>query len=94
VLLAVGNRRRYNSVTLATPREKGDSLEQAVAAIETIILHTSPALREGTFLIEQNKIINVANVHHEIDIYVTIAVGSGYTSAFIFECKNPKGPSR
>lgn len=57
-----------------------------------MILQTSPALREGTFLIEQKKIINVGDVHHEIDVFVTINVASGYTPVFIFECKNLRDP--
>lgn len=34
------------------------------------------------------KRIKVGGVHHEIDIYVTVEVASGYTAIFIFECKN------
>jgi hypothetical protein len=73
---------------MTTPAERGDALEAAVAAIETHILRTSPALREKTFLIESKKIINVGGVHHEIDIFVTIELGQRYQSVFIFECKN------
>jgi hypothetical protein len=71
-----------------TPHEKGNVLEAAVAAIEGCILATSPALRDKTFVIESKKIINVGDVHHEIDIFVTIDLGRGYQSIFIFECKN------
>lgn len=71
-----------------TPREKGNILEAAVAAIEWHILDTSPNLREKTFVIESKKIVNVGDVHHEIDIFVTIDLGQGYKSIFIFECKN------
>lgn len=74
--------------SVATPSEKGNALEAAVAAIESHILSTSPALREKTFLIESKKIITVNGVHHEIDIFVTIDLGDGYKSIFIFECKN------
>jgi hypothetical protein len=73
---------------MATPREKGDLLEAAVAAIERHILAFSPALREETFAIESKKIIKVGDVHHEIDIFVTIDAGHEYKSIFIFECKN------
>jgi hypothetical protein len=73
---------------VTTTREKGNALENAVAAIEGLILGTSPALRERTFLIESKKIIQVGGVHHEIDIFVTIDLGDGYKSIFIFECKN------
>ena len=77
---------------VATPSERGNALESAVAAIESHILDTSPALREKTFFIEGKKIITVDGVHHEIDIYVTIDLGVGYTSVFIFECKNWQDP--
>jgi hypothetical protein len=60
---------------VATPAEKGNALEAAVAAIEHHILSTSPALREKTFLIESKKIITADGVHHEIDIFVTIDLG-------------------
>jgi hypothetical protein len=73
---------------VTTPLEKGNALEAAVTAIEQHILSTSPALREKTFLIESKKIITVGGVHHEIDILVTIDLGDGYKSVFIFECKN------
>jgi hypothetical protein len=39
---------------------------------ESAILRTDPWLKEGTFKIETRKIINVARVHHEIDVFVTI----------------------
>ena len=77
---------------MATPLEKGNALESAVAAIEKHILDTSPALREKTFFIEGKKIITVDGVHHEIDFYVTIDLGAGYRSVFIFECKNWQDP--
>ena len=69
---------------MATPYEKGNALEAAVASIERYILDTSPHLREKPFLFESKKIINVAGVHHEIDIFVTIDLGAGYKSVFIF----------
>jgi hypothetical protein len=75
---------------LTTPQEKGDALEAAVAAIENLILQTSPGLREKTYFIESKKILEVGGVRHEIDIYVTIDLGKGYKSIFIFECKNWK----
>lgn len=73
---------------MATPSEKGNALEAAVASIERHILANSPALKEKRFLIESKKIITVEGVHHEIDIFVTIDLGDGYKSVFIFECKN------
>lgn len=73
---------------MTTSFEKGNALEAAVAAIERQILGTSPALREKPFIIENKKIISVEGVRHEIDIFVTIELGKGYRSVFIFECKN------
>ena len=81
---------RYTTATVTTPAEKGNALEMAVAAIERHILATSPGLRENTFVIESKKIICVGGVHHEIDIFVSIDLGQGYKSVFIFECKNWK----
>lgn len=78
----------HYTTRVTTPREKGSALEAAVAAIEQHILSTSPALREKTFFIESKKIIAVGGVHHEVDIFVTIDLGDGYTSVFLFECKN------
>jgi Restriction endonuclease len=75
---------------VSTPSEKGNALESAVAAIEHHILSTSPNLHEKTFLIESNKIVIADGVRHEIDVFVTIDLGDGYKSVFIFECKNWK----
>jgi hypothetical protein len=69
-------------------QKKGSDLEQAVRAIEDSILRTVPGFSEGTFKIQGNRIINVAGVRHEIDIFVTAYVAPGYESTFIFECKN------
>lgn len=73
---------------MTTPTEKGDLLEIAVASIERLILSTSPALKEKTYVIETKKIINAGGVHHEIDIFVTVDPAPGYQSIAIFECKN------
>lgn len=73
---------------MTTSREKGDALEVAVGAIEELILRNS-SVRP---VFERKKIINVGGVHHEIDLYVTIDAGAGYTSVFIFECKNWEKP--
>jgi hypothetical protein len=73
---------------MQTPQQKGNALEAAVHAIESVILETSPSLNEKTFSIESKKIIVVAGVRHEIDLHVTVDLGSGYSSIFIFECKN------
>lgn len=79
---------RHYTVRVTTPFQKGSALEAAVVAIEHQILSTSPALREKTFLIEGKKIISAKGVRHEVDIFVTIDLGMGYKSVFIFECKN------
>ncbi len=68
--------------------EKGHALENAVHAIEHFILQCSPTLQDKAFRIEAREHINVAGVHHEIDIFVTVEIAPGYTSTFIFECKN------
>lgn len=68
--------------------EKGHALEKAVHAIEQVILESSPMYSEHTFRIESRKIVRVDDVGHEIDLYVSVDPGGGYTSTFIFECKN------
>lgn len=73
---------------MLSPLEKGNQLESAVRAIETVILKSSPALRENTFTIESKKLIFPGGVRHEIDVYVQVDLGAGYTAIFIFECKN------
>src|SRR6266487_6296745 len=67
---------------------KGDALEKAVQLIETYILGTNPATKEAIVTFEPKKIVVVDGVKHEIDIYITIDLGKGYESVFIFECKN------
>lgn len=70
-----------------TPQDKGDALENAVAAIEEVILQSSIGMsRKPT--IEKKKIIIVNEVRHEIDVYVTADLAPGYKPTFIFECKN------
>jgi hypothetical protein len=73
---------------LDTPLQKGNALEQVVEAIETLILHSSPNVKEKTYRIESKKHINATGVRHEIDLLVTFDLGPGYTSVYIFECKN------
>jgi hypothetical protein len=73
---------------MLTPQQKGNALEAAVLAIEELILHTSPNVKEKTYLIESKKIINVGGVRHEIDLFVTFELGPGYNPVYIFECKN------
>lgn len=72
--------------------EKGDALQRAVHAIEQHIIRTTPSLREKIFLLEEKKIVCVAGVHHEIDVFVTTDPAPGYSAIHIFECKNWKKP--
>ena len=67
---------------------KGLNLENAIEKIESAILRSNPSLKNGSFNIETRKIIIHSNVRHEIDVYVSIDNGKGYTSIFIFEAKN------
>jgi hypothetical protein len=71
-----------------TSKDKGDALEHAVKAIESVILRSYSGLSENTFRIEAKKIVVVEGVHHEIDLQVTVDLGRGYSAIFIFECKN------
>ena len=52
-----------------TPQDNGDSLENAVAAIEEVILRSSGMGAKP--IVEKKKRITVNGVHHEIDVYVT-----------------------
>lgn len=79
---------RRDSRRMPTPREKGDVLELAVQAIESTILRASPSYHEKTFSIESKKVVTVAGVRHEVDIWVSVDLGAGYAALFIFECKN------
>jgi Restriction endonuclease len=72
-----------------TPQDKGDSLENAVAVIEEVILQSSARIGRKP-IVEKKKIIIVNGVRHEIDVYVTADLAPGYKSIFIFECKNWK----
>src|ERR1700737_3475961 len=72
-----------------TPQDKGNSLENAVAAIEEVILQSSAGMGRKP-IVEKKKIITVNGVRHEIDVYVTADLAPGYKPIFIFECKNWK----
>jgi hypothetical protein len=72
-----------------TPQDKGDALENAVAAIEEVILQSSAGMGRKP-LVEKKKIITVNEVRHEIDVYVTADLAPGYKPIFILECKNWK----
>ena len=75
---------------MATSNDIGKELEEAVGAIETMILRSFPEYREDTFVIQTRKVVTVGGVRHEIDIWVEIDLGKEYKSVFIFECKNWK----
>jgi hypothetical protein len=75
-------------VAKQTTKAKGDSLEAAVHVLESAILKLSPLYNDKTFRIQGKKTISIAGVHHELDIWVSVELGHGYDSVFIFECKN------
>jgi hypothetical protein len=65
-------------------------LEDAVQILEKAILRESVSYADKAFQFEPKKIILVDGVRHEIDLYVSVDHGNGYTAIFIFECKNWK----
>lgn len=67
---------------------KGNYLETATHLIEETILKDNKSLSEGTFNIENKKIIRKNGVKYEIDVYVEIDIGIGTKFIYIFECKN------
>ena len=67
---------------------KGTALEKAVEAIEGIIVKAFPGYNEKNFRIERRKVLIIAGVRHEFDIWVEVDLGNGYRSIFVFECKN------
>jgi hypothetical protein len=75
---------------MASSHDKGNALEEAVRAIETAILRSTPTLDQNTFTFESRKLVAVAGVRHEIDVYARVAISTGYNAVFIFECKNLK----
>ena len=76
---------------MITSREKGNTLERAVRAIESAILRQSPAYSEKTVRIEGKKHFkSSAGVPHEVDIWVSVGLAAGYEATYIFECKNWK----
>jgi hypothetical protein len=75
---------------MSSSYQKGNALEDAVRAIEELILRASPNVKEKSYLVESKKVITVGGVHHEIDLFVSFELGPGYKSIYIFECKNWK----
>ncbi len=71
---------------------KGDSLEEAVEKIQSLILRTNPAFQNSNFTIERKKLIFPGDVKREIDLYVKVDPGNDMDSIFIFECKNWNSP--
>src|SRR6266851_4985492 len=69
-----------------TSQDKGDALENAVAAIEEVILQSSVGMGRKP-IVEKKKIITVNDVGHEIDVYVTADLAPGYNEIFIFSEK-------
>jgi Restriction endonuclease len=73
---------------MKTAKAKGDSLEAAIHILEAAILKSNPLYSDKTFRVQGKKVISVAGVHHELDIWVSVELGYGYDSIFVFECKN------
>ena len=67
-------------------------MERAVKTIQQAILESDPKVHGCKFTIETNKIVKVAGVRHEIDVFVQTLPGSPYESTSIFECKDLKKP--
>jgi len=72
----------------ASAKAKGDTLESAIHILETALLRESASYSDKTFRMEPKKIIVSGGVRHEIDLWVTVDIGNGYESTFIFESKN------
>jgi hypothetical protein len=73
-------------MSVTTSQEIGNALEEAVRLIEQTILQTTA--KGAIITIEPKKVIIVEDVKHEIDLFITIDLGKGYTAIYIFECKN------
>jgi restriction endonuclease len=69
-------------------KTKGDTLETAIGILETALLNEYPSYSDKTLRMEPKKIIVSDGVRHEIDLWVTVDIGNGYESTFIFEAKN------
>ncbi len=73
-------------MSVTTSQEIGDALEEAVRLIEQTILQSTT--KDAIITIEPKKVIVAEDVKHEIDLFITIDLGKGYTAIYIFECKN------
>ncbi|MDA8972426.1 restriction endonuclease [bacterium] len=69
-------------------KKKGNLLEEAVELIEKQIIKVHKIAKEDEVIIERNKIFNIDGAKYEIDVFVKINKAQGYSSIFIFECKN------
>ncbi len=76
----------------AKNNQKGKVLERAVKLIQEAVLKSDPKLKGISFSIETNKTIKIADVRHEIDVFVKTLPNSSYESTWIFECKNWSEP--
>ena len=70
----------------------GRALERAVTFIQETILKHDPKLKVSDFVIEPDKIVTIAKVRHEIDVYVKTLPNSPYEAISIFECKHWNKP--
>lgn len=77
---------------MGSQHDKGRALEYAVRRIEETLLAHNPAFAGAPARIEQNKIVVVDDVRHEIDVRVVLHEGSHYETTHIIECKNWKNP--
>lgn len=72
----------------------GTELENAVRAIEHMLISQNPALSQAPFKIEPKRKVPLPNgERHEIDVLVTVNEGSDYASLHAFECKNQQDPA-
>jgi hypothetical protein len=81
----------YNRRMAPTPQQKGDQLENAVRGIENLLLSLSPSLTQETYKIESKKIISVGEVRHEIDVFVSVDLGSDYSLGSQYDSTNFTG---
>lgn len=77
---------------MAKSHSKGRELEYALRRIEESVLAHNPDLAGAKARIEQNKIIIVDGVRHEVDIWVVLNEGTNYSTTHILECKNWRDP--
>lgn len=64
---------------------KGLALETAVKFIQQTILETDPAMKGTKFSIETRKIVSIAGVRHELDVFIKTHPDSRFESSWVFE---------